>query len=148
MFSGAVLLGLEVFVPGGVIGLFGIFLLISAAFYALNTVGGALGVILAVIALLVGCVMVFLVVKMFPKSYAGRKLSLNTDLRESRAAMEGLDALVGAEGVTETVLRPSGFALFDGKRVDVVTRGENVEAGSMIRVVEVEGNRVVVTKVS
>lgn len=148
MFSGAVLLGLEVFVPGGVIGLFGIFLLISAAFYALNTVGGALGVILAVIALLVGCVMVFLVVKMFPKSYAGRKLSLNTDLRESRAAMEGLDALVGAEGVAETVLRPSGFALFDGKRVDVVTRGENVEAGSMIRVVEVEGNRVVVTKVS
>ena len=40
-----------------------------------------------------------------------------------------------------------GFADIGGKRVDVVTRGENIEQGAKVRVVEVEGNRVVVEKI-
>lgn len=145
--SGAVLLGLEVFVPGGIVGLIGGLLLLYAAFFALDTVGGVLGISLAILSLLIGCAMVFLVVKMFPKSFAGRKLSLETDMRDSHAAAEGLGALAGAEGITVTVLRPSGFAEIGEKRIDVVTRGEKIEAGVNIRVIEVEGNRVVVAKV-
>lgn len=147
VFSGAVLLGLEVFVPGGVVGLIGVMMLIYAAFVALNTIGGILGISLAFLALLIGCVMVLLVIKMFPKSFVGRKLSLTADMRESRGATDGLDALAGGEGITVTVLRPSGFAEIAGQRIDVVTRGENIEAGTKIRVVEVEGNRVVVAQV-
>jgi len=147
VFSGAVLLGLEVFVPGGVVGFIGVMMLIYAAFIALNTIGGILGISLAFLALFIGCVMVLLVIKVFPKSFAGRKLSLTADMRESRAAAAGLDALAGVEGVAVTVLRPSGFAEIGGQRIDVVTRGENIEVGSKISVVEVEGNRVVVAQV-
>ena len=43
--------------------------------------------------------------------------------------------------------RPAGFAEIGGQRVDVVTRGENIEAGAVVKVLEVEGNRVVVGKV-
>lgn len=140
-------MGLEVFVPGGIVGLIGVMMLIYAAFIALNTIGGILGISLALLALLIGCVMVLLVIKVFPKSYAGRKLSLMADMRESRGATDGLEALMDQEGVAVTVLRPSGFAEIGGQRVDVVTRSENIEAGTKIRVVEVEGNRVVVAQV-
>ena len=148
IFSGAVLLGLEVFVPGGVVGTIGILLLLWAAFIALNTVGGAVGIALAVLALVVGCVMLFIVVKLFPNSFIGRNLSLEADMKESHAADQSLVDLIGAEGVCSTVLRPSGFVELKGKRVDVVTRGENVEQGARVRVVEVEGSRVVVEKIS
>ena len=40
---------------------------------------------------------------------------------------------------------PPEWARLEGRRVDVVTRGEWIEAGSEVRVVEVSGNRVVVT---
>jgi len=44
-------------------------------------------------------------------------------------------------------LRPSGTAVINGKRIDVVTEGPFVERGSPIKVVEVEGARVVVRAV-
>ncbi len=148
IFSGAVLMALEVFVPGGVVGAIGILLLLWAALVALNTVGGVLGIALAILAFLIGCAMIFIIVKTFPNSIVGRKLSLSTNLKGSHAADETLASLIGVEGVSSTVLRPSGFAELDGKRVDVVTRGENVEPGVRVRVVEVEGIRVVVERVS
>lgn len=137
-------MALEIFVPGGVAGFVGALVILWAAVYAISTVGGVLGVALAVLAVLVGGAMLFLVVRLFPNSFFGRRLSLAADLRESHAADEGLQTLVGAQGVASTTLRPAGFAEIAGRRVDVVTRGENIEAGAKVKVLEVEGNRVVV----
>ena len=147
IFSGAVLLALEIFLPGGVAGFIGVMILIGAAFVAVNTVGGWMGAGLAILALLVGCLMTYLVIKIFPRSFVGRNLSLDADLRESHAENAELNALIGVEGVSSTVLRPSGFAELKGQRIDVVTRGEVIEANVKVRVVDVEGNRVVVVKV-
>ncbi|MCB9915892.1 MAG: hypothetical protein H6828_12245 [Planctomycetes bacterium] len=63
-----------------------------------------------------------------------------TDLRD--------DALLGVEGVVEAQLRPAGVARLAGRRVDVVSRGALVPAGTRVRVVEVAGNRVVVAPLS
>jgi membrane-bound serine protease (ClpP class) len=54
------------------------------------------------------------------------------------------DVLVGMEGKALTMLRPSGKADFAGKLVDVVTQGDLIEAGAPLRVLVVEGPRVVV----
>ena len=51
------------------------------------------------------------------------------------------------EGEALTMLRPSGMAKFDGKKYSVVTSGELVEKGTVVRVVKVEGSRVVVRPV-
>ncbi len=56
----------------------------------------------------------------------------------------GLDALLGKEGSTKSDLHPGGIAVIDGRRVDVVTEGGMIAKGQSIRVIEVEGNRVVV----
>ena len=51
---------------------------------------------------------------------------------------------VGEQGIATSILRPSGKAQFDGEIVDVITQGGFVEPGKPIRVVEIEGARVVV----
>lgn len=60
------------------------------------------------------------------------------------AGPAGNAALLGALGRAATALRPGGAMLLEDRRIDVVTRGEFVEADAPVRVVEVHGNRVVV----
>jgi membrane-bound serine protease (ClpP class) len=52
----------------------------------------------------------------------------------------------GRDGVAVTMLRPAGSAMIDGKKYDVVTRGDFLDKGTPVTVVEVEGNRIVVKK--
>ena len=48
------------------------------------------------------------------------------------------------EGTAHTILRPSGKAVIDGQLVDVVSQGDLIPAGTSLRVLAVEGPRVVV----
>ena len=54
--------------------------------------------------------------------------------------------LIGAEGKSFTVLRPSGTAIINNKRYDVVTAGEYIKRGTIIVVTAVEGSKIVVMK--
>jgi membrane-bound serine protease (ClpP class) len=63
------------------------------------------------------------------------------------SAAEPTDALRGQQGRSGTPLRPSGIGVFNGKRLDVVARGEFIEIDTPIRIVETHGNRVVVESV-
>jgi len=54
--------------------------------------------------------------------------------------------LLGREGAAVTDLRPAGKAQIAGKRWDVVTDGGYVEEGEELRVVRVEGTRIVVSR--
>ena len=143
---GTALFVLEIFIPGGIAGLFGGLLCLLAAWRAVAVFDGWVGLALALLAIVVACGMVFLVVRVFPSTRVGKKLSLDTDLKESRADDLSLASLKGAEGVADTQLRPAGFATIGGRRVDVVTRGDEIPAGTPVRVVEIEGNRVVVAR--
>ena len=60
---------------------------------------------------------------------------------------ENFSALVGKTGVADTVLRPSGRALIDGKIYTVEADNEFVDAGRGILVIRVRGNRIVVKRV-
>lgn len=53
-------------------------------------------------------------------------------------------SLRGKSGTAASYLRPAGVALIDGVRVDVLTKGEFIPAGSPVRVTRVEGSRVFV----
>jgi membrane-bound serine protease (ClpP class) len=53
-------------------------------------------------------------------------------------------SLLGSTGVALTQLRPSGMASINGQRVDVVAETGLIERGTPIKVVQVEGVRVVV----
>ena len=92
-------------------------------------------------------VVIMLGLRAFPKSPMGKHMVIGGLSFESRAAVDERDiALLGKPGVVETTLRPAGTARIEGRRVDVVSRGEVIEPGAAIVVHEVEGNRVIVIR--
>jgi len=72
-----------------------------------------------------------------------KKLSKSDGFTSQSQELEGY---TGFEGEAVTNLRPSGTALIDGKRLDVIARGEYIEKGSRIVVSAVEGNQVIVKR--
>lgn len=55
-----------------------------------------------------------------------------------------LTALIGQHGKSLTPLRPAGAAQIGARRVDVVTEGKFVASDTPVKVIQVEGNRVIV----
>lgn len=85
--------------------------------------------------------------KLLPRGPLGKLMVNRGTSFADVAAVDVRDrALVGKVGVAENLLRPVGTIHIEGRRVDVVTRGEPIEAGARVRVLEVEGNRVVVAR--
>ena len=74
---------------------------------------------------------------------AFRPLSLDTCL-----APDPRESLVGARGEALSELRPGGFALIEGQRVDVITRGDVIPRGARLEIVADEGYRRVVWRLA
>jgi len=55
--------------------------------------------------------------------------------------------LIGQTGFASSFLRPAGVATIGGERIDVLTEGEFVSAGSAVRVTRVEGARIFVRSI-
>ena len=142
--AGLLLVGAEIFVPGAVVGTMGVLCLMGAAWVAF-TIGTTLGTYVSVGIVLLLAITMVLWIKFFPRSSIGRKMTLSQDGQTFKAA-EPKEALLGKTGVAQTELRPAGYALIDGRRVDVVTEGGLVPKGAALRVTQVEGNRVIVRK--
>ncbi|TWT99914.1 hypothetical protein Pla108_08570 [Botrimarina colliarenosi] len=67
--------------------------------------------------------------------------------QDRREQLADYEHLLGKTGTATTNLLPSGRAEIDGEPVDVVTRGEVVDRGEAVEVVETHANRVVVRRV-
>jgi len=143
LLAGAVLLLAETVLPGMIAGVLGVGCLIGGVVMGYQEFGAPVGnwILLGTLAgLAVGFV---LWVKYFPASRFGRLYTSSGvvgDIGTERPE------LVGQPGVTHTALRPAGVAIIGGHRVDVVTEGAMIERGETVRVVAVEGLRVVVRK--
>ena len=59
-------------------------------------------------------------------------------------SISDMEVFLGREGMTTTVLRPTGIADFDGVRLNVMTEGEFLNANTRVRIDKVEGARIVV----
>ncbi len=108
-----------------------------------------LGVIFLVGTVIVVPTLFIVAFKVLPSTPMGRRLFLSAPDRSSVKAgsdvsSDPLHALLGRKGRTTSDLRPAGLVEIDGRRLDVITAGEWIEAGTDVVVTEVEGNRVVV----
>ena len=132
--GGLVLVVAEAVMPGAVMGILGVTALIASIVYGFQispVLGAGQVLVAAVVAPL--CI------------YVGiRKMMLQSSLKDSVSFARDYAEYVGREGETQTDLRPAGIVFVDGRKVDVVTAGELVEKGKRVRVVKVEGNRIVV----
>lgn len=142
---GFILLLIELLIiPGfGFTGIMGLLSLVVASYTAYTRLNFLTGLITSLGSLIV----IILSLKLFPKTGIWKKLRLEkAETKEDgfQASTKDLKALIGKEGISSTPLRPSGTATIDGRRVDVVTEGIFLPQDSKIKVINVEGNRVVV----
>jgi len=161
---GVICIGVELFVTPG-FGLFGIGgacslllgLILSAQSFSLpnnpfqrqqiaNSVLGIVGTI-------IGTVILYqMSIRLLRDSWIGRLIApKNNDLAAAQRnswneAMVHWEHLVGKTGQTTTRLSPAGKARLGSKIYDVVSDGEMVSANSLVKVIEVTGNRIVVSK--
>jgi membrane-bound serine protease (ClpP class) len=136
-------MAVEIFlIPGfGFVGILGAVILVSDVVYAWATIGPVAGLVVLTASLVCTLGSVWLVMR----TRLGRRFRLERNLGDARSgASVGREALVGASGVALTNLRPSGVALIGGERIDVVADGEYIEKDRKVRVVQVEGSRIVV----
>jgi membrane-bound serine protease (ClpP class) len=132
----------EMFLPGIILGTCGFVACIGAiclAFYRGETALGAVLIVVGVVALPT-------LIIVWYKIVSGPFAVKNTEAGYTASKPEH-QALLGAEGVSLTPLRPAGSARINDQRVDVVSDGEMVPPNSRIRVIRVDGNRVVVRSV-
>lgn len=127
-------------IPGfGVAGLLALAALAGAAalaFVQLGTLAGTL-------AITSGVGIAIILMWLLPKTRAARAMVLERQ-HERGAGDSGLESLLGQHGVTLTPMRPAGMVELAGRPMSVLTDGEYLERGTPVRVVKVEGGRIVV----
>lgn len=140
---GILLLVIEAFIPGfGVFGVGGLISMTASIFLSVRTPELALQYLMwASIAFVLA---IFAIVRGISRRGLGKALTLHHDAHGYVVPRVDLTYLLGQEGKALTILRPAGTAMIQGERLDVVTEGEFLPAGTMVAVIRVDGTRVVV----
>jgi membrane-bound ClpP family serine protease len=145
---GFILMVIEVFViPGfNVFGILGFISLVGGIYYAYAN----LPILEAHLVLFISIVFGSILIWRFIKSGMWKKFILETQEDKSsgfHSGGEDLQNLMGKTGIAVTTLRPAGKADIEGQKVDVVTEGGYIDVNSQVKVIRVEGVKVVVRKV-
>jgi membrane-bound serine protease (ClpP class) len=141
--AGLLLLFLEMFLPGLIAGIIGGVLLILSVVFAYRDLGSAAGNLALLLAATSSGALWWWWANHFQKTRLGRAMTLEAT-NSPGAGMTSLAALTGQYGEAITPLRPSGTILVAGKRIDAVTDGEFVAAGSRVLIIRTEGHGAVV----
>jgi membrane-bound serine protease (ClpP class) len=139
--AGAILLLLETILPGMIAGIVGGCCLLAGVILGYVEFGPAIGtwILFAMVMLVIAGFAVW--AKYFPESRYGRAFISKGVIGDIKADQP---ELLHQTGTAFTQLRPSGTALINGRRVDVVSEGALIEKGAAVKVVAIEGMRVVV----
>lgn len=145
---GFLLVVFEMFHPGfGAPGILGSVLLLLGVITTARNLWDVIIMILIILVLL--ALALTLALHSATKGRLSKTLILNESLKKEFGyeGTEDLNYFLLKEGKAFTVLRPSGTGDFDGVKLDVVTQGEFIEKGDKIKVIKVEGRRIVVEKI-
>ncbi|MDD3441352.1 MAG: NfeD family protein [Kiritimatiellae bacterium] len=146
LIGGLMLIIAEVFIPGGIAGVFGAVALLAAMGLGLAIFPPPWGLFSAVAMVVFGGIFILLWVQVFPRTRAGRRIALRLDGADYKSSAPPPPELRGATGEAVTALRPAGIALIQGKRYDVLAEGgEWIAAGAAVRVSEIRNGHLIVS---
>lgn len=143
---GAILVIIEVNIPGfGAAGIGGVILTSIAIVMSGETL--KMGILTMILSWVIVGLSLFIVFKYGLSKGAFSKIILKSDQEADKYISYNAkekNSLLGKEGIAKSMLRPCGAALIDDKVVDVQTLGEFIKEGSKIKVIKVEGNKIIV----
>lgn len=142
---GLFLIGIEIFVPGGVLGIFGAAALLGAAAIGFSIFPLWLGWLSLFAILSLAGLAVFAWMKYVPNSPIGRMLSLSQEIETKDQDQSTWKT--GMKGTTLCDLRPAGKAMIENRRADVIAdSGTFIDGNAPIEITKVSGNRIYVRK--
>jgi membrane-bound serine protease (ClpP class) len=146
---GIMLIFLEFFLPGAISGTLGLAALIASLFLAgENPLSIGISIFISIS---VSIAMLFIMVKVLRKKIVlFNRMILFDSAKKEDGYVSNVNRtdLLGKEGIALTVLRPSGTAVFNNERIDVVIEGGFIDQNAKITVIKVEGVRIVVRQVN
>jgi membrane-bound serine protease (ClpP class) len=157
--AGVVLLFIEIFItPGfGVLGSLGILAVIASLTLAMvgrfelitfPDIRIALSKVAA--ALIASLIFAIVLAKFLPRTSLFKQMVLeDTQEHEGGYVAQSSErtGLLGVTGLTITPVHPSGTVMINDKRYDVVSEGEFIDKNVKVKVIDVEGARIVVRKI-
>ncbi|ANC77920.1 hypothetical protein ABE65_014405 [Fictibacillus phosphorivorans] len=144
---GLVLLILELFLPGGIIGILGVLAVLTGLIMAGGSLSGILiSIAIAIVVTIIGS---YFFLRSFGYNGSLKKLVLfdSTSSEKGYLSHKEREDLTGRIGVTATTLRPSGSLRLDDEFIDVVTEGSYIEKGTPVKIIKASGGRVVVREI-
>jgi len=143
---GVVVIIAEIILPsGGILSIVALAIFGYSLFIVFNEISMIIGFSFVAADLIFIPVLVIVGLKLLARSPVTLRKTLSRKEGVSSQSSE-LESYVGTQGNAVTDLRPAGIAVINGKRVDVVTRGEYLEKDSAIIVTTVTGNQIIVRK--
>jgi membrane-bound serine protease (ClpP class) len=144
--GGIILLVMENFIPGFVLGTLGLVSIVSGILLTYFEFGFTFGTLILGVVFAVAVGIFVISIRNFQRMAAGKTLTNATNIGLDSSYALNQD-LLGRSGIALTQLRPAGSATINGKKVDVVTQGDLIAANEPVEVIKVEGMRVVVRKI-
>jgi len=143
---GVVVIIAEIILPsGGILSIAALGVFGYSLFIVFNEISMIIGFCFVAADIILIPVLVIVGLKLLARSPITLRKTLSRKEGVSSQSSE-LESYVGTQGNAVTDLRPAGIAVINGKRVDVVTRGDYLEKDSAIVVAAVTGNQIIVRK--
>lgn len=146
---GLILVVFEIFVPGfGAPGFIGFVLLVFGIAMTAKNIQEALTLIGIIVVIL--AIALLITFRSATKGRLAKTLVLSSALKKEAgySGTDDLGYLYGKQGVTVTVLRPAGTAEIESVKMDVVSEAEFIPQGAAVKVIKVEGRRIVVRQIN
>ena len=138
------IIGAEILIPsGGILAMLATAVLGYSLYLVFSTVSASVGFYFILADLILVPIVVILGFKTLAKSPVTLKKRLSSE-QGVNVQNKDLQQYIGKQGVAITDLRPSGIAMIDQKRLDVVTEGKYLGKNSPLTVVSVTGNQMIV----
>ncbi|WP_425396370.1 NfeD family protein [Aeoliella sp.] len=143
--AGFALLVLEVLLPsGGILSILAGSALVASIVIAFRVGGPTTGFTFVTIVMVLAPAILTAAFRYLPYTPIGRALLGEPPKDEDVAPTDPRRQLIGKVGVARSKMLPSGSVEIDGQMLDAVSKGQAIEPGQNVQVIEVRGNRVVV----
>ncbi len=141
----------EAFMPGfGVTGITGVVLEVITLVLTWFEHGPVATLAMLLIVLLVLAIAISTSLRSITKGRLSKSSLVHSESESNEdgyRSTQDLTVFMEREGVTSTVLRPTGIADFEGVRLNVSSEGDFIPAGTKVRITSVEGSKILVRPV-
>ena len=137
---------LEIFAPGGVLGLLGACALIAASVLAYDTMGIVGSSVILVGGGLLAFALFFIQIKLMAKSKFGRTIQ-HRDQQHAQTAPVGREDLVGKTGTAMTTMAPSGKVKIANETFEAASNSGLIDKNATVEVVRSEHLKLIVREI-